>query len=210
MNLAEYRIETTRTLPNLALREVDGEFIRITDDEAGRRLDLCHMALGLATEIAELTKCVGTELRLKGVDKTNLGEEIGDIYWYLANYANMRDLDLPEDVSTEIENYECLDFLIERIGALVDIVKRQIAYDKAIEKVKEMEAVYDILAGLFLLEQLYDLNGNQIRATNIAKLRKRFPKKFEAQLAIDRDVAAERNTLEQGLNTKGDESSQQH
>lgn len=180
MKIAEYRTLTVRTLPDLG----------------SDKLNYSHMVMGLSGEIGELVECIGTELKLTGVDRVNLGEEIGDIYWYLSNYCNMREIDLPEETISVVEGYECLDFLITSISNLVDIVKKYVAYNKPIEKSKEMEATYDIRSALFLMESVYELNGGDIRSRNIHKLKVRYPEKFDENLAVNRKLDEERKTLE--------------
>jgi len=196
MKLAEYREHTKRTLPDLTFTiKGEGLSVRNCSDEIGHKLNLTHMVLGLAGEIKELVECVGTELKLK-IDKINLGEEIGDMYWYLANYCNFQNLPLPETVVFDTPPDMCLDFLIIKIGDLVDTVKRLVAYNKPIDKAKELELVYDIRVALFMFEELYSLSGDDIREANIAKLRKRYPDKFSEDLAINRNIEEERKTLE--------------
>jgi NTP pyrophosphatase (non-canonical NTP hydrolase) len=205
MTLDEYRKHTTRTLPDLGKEHainvisIDGtvsDSMRIELKTITVKLNLAHMALGLSGEIGELVRCVGTELKFTGVDRVNLGEELGDIYWYLANYCNMRDLPLPESLSISERDEDCLELLITSIGDLVDIVKRFVAYNKAIEKPKELDAIYNICVSLKLLETTYKLDGSTIREKNINKLRIRYPEKFSDELAVNRDTDKERKTLE--------------
>jgi NTP pyrophosphatase (non-canonical NTP hydrolase) len=210
MTIAEYRLHTTRTLPDLGidLKELSLTLNTWTVDSRqwnlieiakniSDKLNYTHMTSGLAGELGELVQCIGTEMKINSkVDKINLGEEIGDIYWYLANYANMRDLDIPEDPKIDITEPECVDFLIIRVADLVDVVKRFMAYNKPIERRLEAEAVYDIRVALLMLEKTYELSGEDIRAKNIAKLKKRFPEKFSDTLAVNRNLEEERKTLE--------------
>lgn len=197
MQLSEYRELTKRTLPNLGtiLKDTGLEGTEIYD-KISNKLNYSHMALGLGSEIGELVECVGTELKLK-IDKVNLGEEIGDLYWYLANFANMRNIPLPEDnVQIEVPTEMCLDYLITKVGDLIDIVKRYVAYNKEIERAKELEVVYDVRVALLLFERVYELDGNDIRRKNIDKLAKRYPDKFDEYLAINRNIEEERKALE--------------
>ena len=159
------------------------------------KLNYSHMALGLAGEIGELIECIGTDLKFN-IDRINLGEELGDIYWYLANIANMWEVHIPEDLQVDIPGVECLDFLIIKIGELVDHIKRFMAYNKAIDKEKGALLICDVRLALYVMEKTYDLNGGDIRARNIAKLIARFPDKFSDHLAINRDIDTERKTLE--------------
>jgi hypothetical protein len=170
--------------------------IRILDEELGLKLNLCHLTLGLASELGELVNCTGTELKIR-IDVPNLKEELGDIYWYLANYCNLRHITPPiDDLIIHLPSDRCFELLISAIGELVDITKKYIAYNRPIEKSKEMEAVYDIYSGLKLFESIYNLEGEEIRAINIRKLEVRYPEKFTQDLAINRNTDEERKTLE--------------
>jgi len=190
-----YREETKRTLPNLSFRENDSkELVRVYDDEVGNKLNLCHMALGLGGELGELTNCTGTELKIK-IDKINLGEELGDIYWYITNYCNLRNMPIPEIMVVSIPNDMCLDLLLRSVGGLIDIVKRYIAYNQEINKAKEAQIIYDIYSAIYLFETIYELDGGAIRDKNIAKLRVRYPKKFEDNLALNRNTEEEKKVL---------------
>lgn len=162
------------------------------------KLDLCHMLIGLNSELAELVSCVGTELTLKNIDRPNLGEELGDQYWYICNYCNLRDLPIPEseDIKLTAANHMCLDLLIIGIGELNDIVKKYIVYGKTIEKSRELEYIYKIFSALYMFENVYGLDGGSIRNKNIQKLQVRFPEKFSEEKALNRDLKQERKTLE--------------
>jgi NTP pyrophosphatase (non-canonical NTP hydrolase) len=208
MTIAEYRTHTPRTLPDLGINikelslnlhayEVNDkkwdliEIAKITSN----KLNYTHMALGLAGEVGELVECVGTDLKFD-VDKPNLGEELGDLYWYLANIANMLHIDIPEDLQVDVPNVECIDFLIIKVGELVDLIKRYMAYNKEIDRTKATLLICDIRLALLVFEKTYELNGADIRTRNINKLRARFPEKFSDELAVNRDLDNERRTLE--------------
>jgi NTP pyrophosphatase (non-canonical NTP hydrolase) len=197
MTLAEYRTHTPRTLPDLGGILYGQEIIIPVDirKKISDKLNYMHMATGLASEVGELVECVGTDLRFD-VDLANLGEEIGDLYWYLANYANMRNINLPEELHVHIPEEQCLDFLIIKVGMLVDIIKKFAAYNKDIDRVQETLIVCDVRLALLAIEHTYDLNGKEIRLRNIAKLARRYPVEFSDFLATHRDLVAERKELE--------------
>jgi NTP pyrophosphatase (non-canonical NTP hydrolase) len=197
MTLAEYRTHAPRTLADVG-GILYGQEIIISVDIRKKicdKLNYMHMATGLASEVGELVECVGTDLRFD-VDLANLGEEIGDLYWYLANYANMRNINLPEELHVHIPEEQCLDFLIIKVGMLVDIIKKFAAYNKDIDRVQETLIVCDVRLALLAIEHTYDLNGKEIRLRNIAKLARRYPVEFSDFLATHRDLVAERKELE--------------
>ena len=194
MNITEYREKTKRTLPNLGF-DKETQLIPIVSIEIADKLNLSHMALGLAGEIGELVNCIGTELK-NTIDKPNLIEELGDLWWYFANYCNMRNRPIPDNVKIVIESDLALDLLLTSIADLVDLVKRFMAYNKEIDTTKELETIYNITAALTMLEELYGISGSEIRERNINKLIVRYPNRFNDIDAIDRNYKEERNTLE--------------
>ena len=124
MTIAEYRKHILRTLPDLG-KVLKDKVVKAFDEttlpngiafELGmllggnsNKLNYMHMATGLASEVGELVECAGTDLQFN-IDRVHLGEEIGDLYWYLCNYANMRTINLPEDLRVSIPEEQCLDF----------------------------------------------------------------------------------------------------
>jgi hypothetical protein len=197
MNNIEYATKTVRTLPDLAFKQnAEGVFERVCSDEVGVKLNLAHMALGLASELGELVQCVGTELKAK-IDLPNLKEELGDIYWYITNYCNIRNIAPPLGIEGNgLPEDECFELLITSVSDLVDIIKKYLAYNKEIDKASELEVAYNIFYALEMFEQVYQLNGDEIRKINITKLEVRYPEKFSDKLAINRNLEEERKTLE--------------
>lgn len=205
MNTQEHALKAVRTLPNLGedLEKLDMTPGWMLEDwksfkkKISDKLNLTHMALGLAGELGEIVNCTGTELKLK-VDKPNLKEELGDIYWYLSNYCTMREVPIPDSQALKIQlpTERCFELLISSISELVDLVKRFEAYNKEIDRSKEIETVYDIYCALYMFETAYDLDGAEVRAINIRKLEIRYPEKFSDALAINRNTEAERKALE--------------
>ena len=197
MNNIIYATKTVRTLPNLTFKETSpGVFERVCSDDVGIKLNLAHMALGVAGELGEIVQCVGTELKVK-VDLPNLKEELGDVYWYLTNYCNIRGITPPLNIKgNDLPEVECFELLITSSSDLVDIVKRNLAYNKEIDKVAELEVIYNLYYALDMFEKIYSLDGDEIRDKNIEKLLKRYPEKFSDHLAINRNLEEERKTLE--------------
>lgn len=216
MTLQEYSTRSIRTLPQLGLplnkfvtqlinehtspeqQEKFSSYFHEIISKNDLKLDLSHMVHGLNSEIKELIDCVGTQLKVASrVDLVNLEEELGDIYWYAANYTNIREIPLPEELDLQdLLEEQCLDHLIDSVGKLTDIVKRFVAYNKDIDRAKEIDAIYGVCQGLKLFEEAYGLDGNRIRSKNINKLIARYPEKFTEEKALNRDLDAERKELE--------------
>ena len=81
MNLKEYRMAASRTSAQLdTLWE-----------------EQIHYLMGMMTGIGELTDVFKRYLAYKQeLDMINIGEEIGDLMWYLSNFCQVSDLDLEE------------------------------------------------------------------------------------------------------------------
>ena len=82
MDIKKYFEEVKRTLPDLGYRQKNN----------------LHMTMGIATEAGELLDVFKKELAYnKKVDWVNVGEEVGDLMWYIANFCNINGLDF-EDI----------------------------------------------------------------------------------------------------------------
>ena len=90
--------------------------------------------------------------------------------------------------------------LYDCTAELQDLVKKNLAYGKEIKLSTEnyiLEHIYSILSKLI---EVLSIDINVYLDKNITKLKLRFPEKFDAGLAINRDVIAERKVLEDGPN----------
>lgn len=173
MNLIEYQQQTLRTCPSLG----------------NNKLDLCHMVLGMVSELPELYEA--GELK----DKNKVGDEATDIQWYLSNYCNLRNYSLDAIYNS---SYSGKSYLLENaIYNLTDKVKKYIAYDKPINETDEKDLIRSIIIGCKLICDNYHIDFFLQLGKNIEKLKVRFPDKFTKELAINRDLEAERKTLEQ-------------
>ena len=82
------------------------------------------------------------------------------------------------------------------IGELMDIFKKQIAYDKAIDWVNVEEEIGDIMFYLASFCRILGLDLEKILQKNIGKLESRYPEKFTEYYANNRDLKTERKILE--------------
>lgn len=86
--------------------------------------------------------------------------------------------------------------LTTEVGELADAFKRHIYYGKPLDRINVCEEIGDLL---WYLAILCDCMGTTIakeQAINIEKLKSRYPDKFTNAAALNRDLAAERATLE--------------
>ncbi len=83
-------------------------------------------------------------------------------------------------------------------GELTDALKKHLFYGKNLDLINLKEEIGDVLWYLaILLDAIGEKNLTAIMQTNIDKLRARYPEKFTEDKANNRNLAAERNILEQ-------------
>lgn len=99
-----------------------------------------------------------------------------------------------------IEQYRMLHAacgLITEAVEFLETVADSITAGKPIDPVNVMEELGDTSWYSAIPMNLYGLTIPQILAANIAKLKARYPAKFDLEKAVNRDLAAERKVLEQ-------------
>lgn len=178
MKLKDYQQETKRTLPDLG----------------NETLNVLHMVLGMNSEFDEL---------YNATDDVNRSEEVTDIFWYLSNYCNIKDIDLWRvfEVMPNLYYYINLkDDYVEQlqvaISKLTDLEKKKFAYGKTIERINELEAVCEVAKRINDCYAYFNFNPEEAMGKNINKLKVRFPDKFTKENAINRNLVEERNVLE--------------
>lgn len=162
-----------------------------------RKLEVAHMALGMCGEISELYEAIEKN------DPVNIGEELTDINWFLANYLLIRTR-IPYQVLLEtVEDYEYMELhedlftgLILSLSKVTDYIKRDVIYGKKVDGDKLFVELSKTCKYLFKLYKKYGLDVHQCMENNIAKLKVRFPDKFTEEAAINRDLKRERVELE--------------
>lgn len=176
----EYRELAKRTLPDL------GSLV----------LNSIHMSVGIASETYELI-----EASIKD-DRVNIGEEIGDKLWYLANYMNVNNIELYLEFNKFAEDQHLFgevtnggEDLIILESMLLDYDKKFLAYGKERDRGMMTSVVDKLFTSYNNLILLHKLDPSSIMSKNIAKLYVRFPDKFTAEDANNRDLQAELEVL---------------
>lgn len=187
MNLTDYRRNAKRTCKDLGSLLLNSQ----------------HMTDGFVSEAGEILECI----KLKSqIDLVNLAEEIGDSLWYAANYATLYELELDmfifasnlyhTDKYQMGQNLEPYDLMQIYSAQLLDMDKKELAYGK----VKDLNVLKDTFAKYMMAISdtcyVYGLDAEKIMGNNIAKLKIRYPEKFNSFDAINRDLEAERKELE--------------
>jgi len=88
MDIKQYMIESSKTCPDLG-SDLNNQM---------------HMAIGASTEAGELLDAYKKWFVYgKPLDKTNVAEEIFDIFWYLINLCRMLGIDPEEGMQNNID-----------------------------------------------------------------------------------------------------------
>lgn len=186
MTLLEYNEATKRTLPDL------GSLTK----------NIAHMEMGIITEVGEIVDPFKKHFAYgKDIDIVNVGEEIADLSWYLSNKTTLDRKKLVINNFTEeeaIKNFGAEESMesseedkYDLVVSIVVEVQKGTIYNAG--HYKSPQACFEALSlacsllGLSYFEQL---------DKNIRKLKARFPDKFDADKAINRDLEAERKELE--------------
>lgn len=160
-------------------------------------LNSVHMSIGMSSESYELLEA------FQNKDTVNVGEELADKLWYLAGYIVVNRLDVKLEFDTikrpVIVNGVSTDegaafFLFE--SELLDYDKKWLAYGKEKDIIKVKLTVKNLFICYNNLIIENGLSASTIMTNNIAKLKVRFPDKFDADKAINRDLESERVELE--------------
>lgn len=187
--------------------------------------NMFHMNTGIITEIGEAIDPIKKHIAYnKPLDLVNVGEEIGDCAWYIANRSTFLVIDeKSEELMSNVWSEESFKDITEDWNKTFDyeVLKDLEHQDKLINVSNLLYAVvtdmpdldasfdnsYTGITQMAMLDRacaLLGLNFMEILNTNIEKLKKRYPEKFTEEGAINRDLDSERATLEEGINTKGE------
>lgn len=180
-----------------------------------RRKNLAHMGLGIASEYLEIeqtTKIVGAD---------SLAEELGDVLWFTAcaikivNAKHRENIDkhLGKHAKNAMKAFKMKNFN-ESCGDVVNTIKKHYAYgipildyDRFFQHVylnwrlnrkKKCITTHSIIADLYTIImcvhcicEVNNLNFSMVMEDNIAKLKKRYPKKgwsqFHAAERLDKN-----------------------
>jgi len=214
MKFKEYQQLTKRTLPNLdATYSNDVVLLPFLQDVKlpVDMLNILHTRLGIVSELEELI----TALRAK--DTVNIGEELGDMLWYIANDLNISlrkgfieqapydalariefmGVPMVTDGGYSLEGVEAwFPALVFNACTLADFAKKDLAYQKAYTPAHYLTTVGYLLGAINNIAITNGVDLEVYMEKNINKLIKRYPEKFTEEAAINRDTDAERKILE--------------
>ena len=172
MTLSEYREEIKRTLNTHDNTDV-------------------HMIMGMLGEAGEFIDQL-KKMLFQGHKEPTFKEELGDLLWYVCNYANYLDYEITEENPTQMFIYHRETTFSEFIAMEDEILTIAGLYNNA------KLTVYPLKHVCYLLQKIYsrivhlasqvDLDIADIREANIAKLRLRYPNSFETERSVNRCV----------------------
>lgn len=175
--LAWYQQEARRTYPDLGKSNLNDR----------------HMLYGVITEVGEFVDSIKKFLAYKKpLDVVNLGEELADMMWYIVNDMTNKGVKVQLKTGTlaDMSLNKRVEIDEESLNACVEGVMNSADLTVGIE------SYYDGICTLVSVAFVLGLDFEQLLTNNINKLRVRFPDKFDADRAINRDLDAERNELE--------------
>lgn len=165
--LVEYQQLASRTCPDLG----------------SDKLNLAHMVMGMCSELSELEDAT---------EDINRAEELADVLWYVANYATLRGIVLPNELLLSGVDKNLAWYIHE----LTDKVKKFVAYNKLIVEIDETFLINSIITSVYDIMYNFSISTMKALTNNINKLRIRYPEKFSDDLAINRNLVEERKQLE--------------
>lgn len=172
MNLKTYQQLTGRTRADLSSKAVDA----------------AHMALGIVGEWSEACEeTINLKHGWSGATKESHVKEWGDLMWYVSELANLFDIQLKDLQNIDINEG------FKNVGWIAENVKKYLAYSKEID-LNHLEHALNIITTYAAYEVENIIGGYKFEdclSMNIDKLKKRFPDKFDANMAIkqmDNDI----------------------
>lgn len=162
---------------------------------------IIHAAAGIVTETGELLEAIYSDR----LDNINVAEEIGDVAWYTALMLDCLglkwdDIGIPDNSMRAIISTVPLTTYAAKAsiqaGRIMDAIKRGLFYAKDLNVaviIESLARMYDELYGI--LAQ-FNVPIEAVWAATINKLKVRYPGKFTEDLAVNRDLEAERKALE--------------
>lgn len=190
----------------LMLSEPTGSLISDGNVASPASYHIYHMILGIVTEVLELAEVLETG------DYVNLAEEIGDAYWYIAGYAKYQRgtgshgagyaeyIDSIMNLETVHPRGNQTEGGIKVLlvsDALSDLFTWLIHFDESAETDLDlMNSIDEIEMHLRGIAYSAGLSTKEVGNAVIEKLKTRYPDKFDADKAVNRDLANEREVLE--------------
>lgn len=174
MEIQQYQQEAKRTL-------------HIMSDDRDR----LHMVAGVISEVGEIVDIYKRHLAYgKELDKVHVLEEIGDVFWYIVNWASIKNtiLENPSDPIYTIP-YDLDDPY--KPTSEIDVFFSFIYH----LHFGEIQNMLNMWRHVCICLGFNDKDIEKSLDKNIAKLKVRYPEKFTEENALNRNVEKEREML---------------
>lgn len=167
-----------------------------TLNDKGREQNIVHCAMGVASEALELyAELYGTSNSLDDRVPLGLLGELGDCLWYASVMADSMGLKFSSilDANSKTGTIdECaIDISLSHGGGLLSMAKAYQFYGKPFNHEKLRDELVGYVLGLQFLSCEWELPLEDACVANIRKLSARYPDKFTAEQAINRDYLVE-------------------
>lgn len=174
MRKHDYQKACLRTLAEPIKRELSPEMDAVL-----------HGAIGLSGEVSEI-------FASEDADESNIPEEVGDALWYVAIvlFGMGYDLEDMEHDSLIAGIDDPYRELVIHSGNVLDEVKRAIYYGAPVTG-RFLVSIQNCLACLDLIAAEHSTTLEDCMERNIVKLKIRYPEKFDALQAINRNTKHE-------------------
>lgn len=153
--------------------------------------DIHHMTLGMFGEFGEIIEIIKKVFAYgKDLDKVHLAEELGDMWWYIANFYTIFDEEfvIPNFVdfktlTVEKSKEEAAEIIISKLDPF--IVAASVAEKGPGVLVSISKEIVDA----------FNLDLELILQNNLEKLKVRYSDKFDADKAINKNLENENKVL---------------
>lgn len=145
--------------------------------------DLWHGATGVAGEAGELLEAVLFPSDDGEVDRVNLREELGDLYFYIEQLVQRTGIAIDWDAVLELAMNEVIspDMLIRHAASIavhgsqvLDTVKKAAIYNKDLDAELLRNQLHALLVSMATLGSMFSLPRQECLNANILKLSKRY------------------------------------
>lgn len=107
--------------------------------------------------------------------------------------------DAPNTTPEQLEQLHCAIGACTEASELLDAYKKSIFYGRQLDVVNVGEEIGDLMWYVANLCRLLNLDYDSLLHANLAKLKLRYPDKFNTDKAFNRDLDAERSLLSEKL-----------
>lgn len=171
-----------------------------------------HAVLGLFDEAGELAKQYKSNLAYgTNLDMTNVKEELGDMMYFLVRLADelqFKNTDSLNDklqkIITDKPEHEGKPSQIDMVFSINTRVGGVYTGLVTNDGPAIVRSIMDLMFNIKIFTVILDVDLSKIMEANIAKLRKRFPEKFETEDALNRDVESESEAINKTLDDARD------